>query len=228
MPRPVIERAMAAWGREKFWQYYGQTELPLCIAVLRPEDHIGDRLSACGQIAADIDLRLVDENGHDVTPGEPGEIVVRGPSATAGYFNAPDLTAQTYRDGWIHTRDVGVLDSNGFLFLKDRTSDMIISGGYNVYPREVEDALLTHPAVREAVVVGTPDPRWVEAVTAVVVLADGVIGDDRLRAELTAHVAARIASYKKPRTIVFRDAVPRTAVGKLDRKRLRADLAGNP
>ncbi|WP_067796591.1 class I adenylate-forming enzyme family protein [Actinomadura formosensis] len=225
MPRPVIERAMDLWGRERFWQYYGQTEIPLCIAVLRPEDHAGDRLAACGQLAADIELRLLDDQGREVADGEAGEIVVRGPSATAGYFNAPELTAQTYRDGWIHTRDVGVLDEHGFLFLKDRTSDMIISGGYNVYPREVEDALLTHPAVREAAVVGTPDPRWVEAVTAVIVPAGGATGDDALRAELTAHVTAQIASYKKPRRIVFRDAVPKTAVGKLDRKRLRADLA---
>src|SRR5699024_3346929 len=120
---------------------------------------------------------------------------------------------------------IGALDEHGFLFLKDRTSDMIISGGYNVYPREVEDALLTHTAVDEAVVVGTPDDQWVEAVTAVVVLADGVTGDDALRTELISHVAARIASYKKPRNIVFRDAIPKTAIGKLDRKQLRVTLA---
>ncbi|WP_066941795.1 class I adenylate-forming enzyme family protein [Microtetraspora fusca] len=225
MPRPTIERAMRGWGRERFWQYYGQTEIPLCIAVLRPEDHVGERLAACGQIAIEIDLRLLDEDGREVAPGEPGEIVVRGPSAIAGYFNAPELTAQTFRGGWVHTRDIGVLDDDGFLFLKDRTSDMIISGGYNVYPREVEDALLEHPAVREAAVVGTPDERWVEAVTAVVVVADGVEPDDELREKLVAHVAEKVASYKKPRKVVFRDAIPKTAVGKLDRKRLRVELA---
>ncbi|TDE20881.1 AMP-binding protein [Actinomadura sp. 6K520] len=225
MPRPVIERAMGAWGRERFWQYYGQTEIPLCIAVLRPEDHTGDRLAACGQVAADVDLRLLDEDGRPVRPGEPGEIVVRGPSACAGYFNAPELTADTFRDGWVHTRDVGVLDEDGFLFLKDRTSDMIISGGYNVYPREVEDVLLEHPAVREAAVVGTPDERWVEAVTAVVVLTEGTAPGDDLRERLIAHVTERVASYKKPRKIIFVDAVPKTAVGKLDRKTLRAEFA---
>ena len=224
MPRPTIERAMDVWGRERFWQYYGQTEIPLCIAVLRPEHHTSDRLAACGQIAADIELRLLDEAGREVPRGEPGEIVVRGPSASAGYHNAPELTDQTYIDGWIHTRDIGALDEHGFLFLKDRTSDMIISGGYNVYPREVEDALLTHTAVREAVVVGTPDDQWVESVTAVLVLADGTTGDDALRAELIAHVGERIASYKKPRDILFREAIPKTAVGKLDRKSLRAAL----
>ncbi|MFG2086887.1 class I adenylate-forming enzyme family protein [Spirillospora sp. NPDC048824] len=225
MPRPVIERAMGVWGRDRFWQYYGQTEIPLCIAVLRPEDHTGDRLAACGQISTEIELRLLDEDGREVPQGEPGEIVVRGPSSVAGYFDAPELTAETFRDGWVHTRDVGVLDDDGFLHLKDRTSDMIISGGYNVYPREVEDALLEHPAVREAAVVGTPDERWVEAVTAVVVLAPGTTADDELRERLVAHVTERVASYKKPRRIVFSDAVPKTAVGKLDRKTLRARLA---
>ena len=227
MPRPIIERAMSVWGRERFWQYYGQTEIPLCITVLRPEDHTGDRLAACGQLSLDMELRLVDEDGREAAPGEPGEIVVRGPSAAAGYFNAPELTAQGFGDGWVHTRDVGVLDENGFLFLKDRTSDMIISGGYNVYPREVEDALLTHPAVREAAVVGTPDERWVEAITAVVVLAEGAEADDQLREELIAHVAQKVASYKKPRNVVFSDAIPKTAVGKLDRKQLRAQLSAN-
>jgi len=227
MPRPVIERAMRVWGRERFWQYYGQTEIPLCIAVLRPEDHTGDRLAACGQISAEIDLRLLDEDGRETAPGEPGEIVVRGPSACAGYYNAPELTAEMFRDGWVHTRDVGVLDENGFLYLKDRTSDMIISGGYNVYPREVEDVLLEHPEVREAAVVGTPDERWVEAVTAVVVPAEGVTPDDALAERLIAHVTEKVASYKKPRRVVFVDAVPKTAVGKLDRKTLRARLSGD-
>ncbi|MFS2293389.1 MAG: AMP-binding protein [Actinomadura sp.] len=227
MPRPVIERAMRVWGRERFWQYYGQTEIPLCIAVLRPEDHTGDRLAACGQISAEIDLRLLDEDGRETAPGEPGEIVVRGPSACAGYYNAPELTAEMFRDGWVHTRDVGVLDENGFLYLKDRTSDMIISGGYNVYPREVEDVLLEHPEVREAAVVGTPDERWVEAVTAVVVPAEGVTPDDALAERLVAHVAEKVASYKKPRKVVFAEAIPKTAVGKLDRKTLRARFAGD-
>ncbi|MEU3557403.1 AMP-binding protein [Streptomyces fragilis] len=224
MPRPVIERVMGVWGQERFWQYYGQTEVPLCIAVLRPEDHTGERLAACGRLAVDVELRLLGEDGRPVAPGEPGEIVVRGPSACAGYFDAPDLTAQTFRDGWVHTRDVGVLDDQGFLYLKDRTSDMIVSGGFNVYPREVEDALLGHPAVREVAVVGTPDPRWIETVTAVIVPAQDVTPDDTLREELADHVAARIAAYKKPRRILFRDGLPKTVVGKINRKRLRGEL----
>jgi len=223
MPRAVIDRAMAHFGQHRFWQYYGQTEAPLCLAVLRPEDHVGDLLGACGRPSPDVEIRLVDADGAPVPQGEPGEILVRGPMSVAGYFNAPELTAETFdADGWAHTRDVGVFDDRGFLHLRDRTSDMIISGGYNVYPREVEDALLTHPMVLECAVVGAPDPKWVEAVTAFVVLRAGATATE---AELIAHVASQVASYKKPHRVLSADAIPKTAVGKLDRKSLRARLA---
>ncbi|MGO4325754.1 class I adenylate-forming enzyme family protein [Cupriavidus sp. 2TAF22] len=222
MPRPVIERAMALWGRHRFWQYYGQTEVPLCLAVLRPEDHHGERLGACGQVAPEVELRLVDEAGHDVPRGQPGEIAVRAPSAVAGYHDAPELTAQTFLPhGWVRTRDIGVFDADGFLHLKDRTSDMIVSGGYNVYPGEVENALLTHPAVRECAVIGLPDEKWVEAVSAVVVLHAGHPAGEALAAELAGHVAARLAAYKKPRRVLFAADLPKTAVGKMNRRELR-------
>ncbi|WP_031555144.1 class I adenylate-forming enzyme family protein [Parvularcula oceani] len=222
MPRPVIERAMKAWGRERFWQYYGQTECPLCIAVLRPEHHEGDRLGACGQPAVDVEIRLVGEDGADVPGGEPGEIAVRSPSMMAGYHDADDLNAETrLPGGWLRTRDVGVFDEAGFLTLKDRTSDMIVTGGYNVYPREVEDVLSGHPGVAECVVVGVPDDKWVEAVCAVVVPRAGHDPDE---GELIAHAASALASYKKPRRVVFAQAIPKTAVGKLDRKAVRASL----
>jgi acyl-CoA synthetase (AMP-forming)/AMP-acid ligase II len=219
MPRAVIERAMQLWGQHRFWQYYGQTEVPLCLAVLRPEDHSGELLDACGQPALDVEIRLIDHAGNDVPAGTPGEIAVRAPSAVAGYYNAAELTATTFAaDGWVHTRDIGVFDERGYLYLKDRTSDMIISGGYNVYPREVENALLTHPAVRECAVIGLPDKVWVEAVTAVVVLR---AGREASEAELIAHVASQIASYKKPQRVLFAGEIPKTAVGKLNRKQLR-------
>jgi acyl-CoA synthetase (AMP-forming)/AMP-acid ligase II len=222
MPRAVIERAIARFGQEKFWQYYGQTEAPLCLAVLRPEDHVGDRLGACGRPAADVEIILVDDQGAEVPAGETGEILVRAPSAAAGYFNAPDLTAQGFdAEGRVHTRDLGFFDAQGFLHLRDRTSDMIISGGYNIYPREVEDALAGHPAVLEVAVVGLPDDKWVEAVTAVVVLRDGAVVSE---AELIAEAASRIAAYKKPHRVVFVPSIPRTAVGKIDRKALKAQL----
>lgn len=219
MPRAVIQRAMAAWGRHRFWQYYGQTEVPLCLAVLRPEDHTDELLDACGQPAIDVELRLIDEAGNDVPPGTPGEIAVRAPSAVSGYHNAAGLNAETFVEGgWVRTRDVGVFDARGFLHLKDRTSDMIISGGYNVYPREVENALMSHPAVRECAVIGLPHEKWVEIVTAVVVLREGQQADE---AALIAHVADQLASYKKPQRVIFASEIPKTAVGKLNRRQLR-------
>lgn len=220
MPRVVIDRAIGIFGQQRFWQYYGQTKSPLCIAVLRPEDHEGDQLSACGRPALDCEIRLVDADGKDVGPGEPGEIIVRGPITISGYFNAPELNAATFgQDGWIYTRDVGKFDDRGFLHLLDRTSDMIISGGYNIYPREVEDALLAHADVLECAVIGTPDEKWVEAVTAFVVLRrEGAVDAD----ELIRFVSERLASYKKPHSIRFVDAIPKTAVGKLDRRKLRS------
>ena len=222
MPRAVIERAMAAWGRQRFWQYYGQTEVPLCLTVLRPEDHVEGLLDTCGQPAVDVEIRLLDEAGKEVPAGTPGEIAVRAPSAIGGYYNAPGLNAGTFIEGgWVRTRDVGVVDERGFLRLLDRTSDMIISGGYNVYPSEVENALLTHPAVRECAVVGMLDEKWVEAVTAVVVLR---AGHQPSEAELIAHVGELLAAYKKPRRIVFAGSLPKTAVGKMNRKGLRDSL----
>ncbi|HTD04005.1 class I adenylate-forming enzyme family protein [Undibacterium sp.] len=222
MPRAVIQKAMQHWGQHRFWQYYGQTEVPLCLAVLRPEEHTEELLGACGRPALDVELRLLDSDGKEAAPGTPGEIVVRAPSAVAGYYNAPELNAATFSaDGWVHTRDIGVFDSRGYLHIKDRTSDMIITGGYNVYPREVEDALSLHPAVQECAVVGTPDDKWVEVVTAVVVLRAGQSAGE---AELAEWVAARLASYKKPKRILFAADIPKTAVGKLNRKQLRDRL----
>ena len=223
MPRPVIERAMAAWGRERFWQYYGQTECPLTIAVLRPEDHVSDLLGACGKPAVDVEIRLLDDTGADVQPGQPGEIAVRGPAMMSGYHNAPQLNAEMFTaGGWLRTRDIGVFDDRGFLHLKDRTSDMIITGGYNVYPREIEDVLTEHPAVAECSVIGRKHPKWVEAVTAAIALKPGQTATEQ---ELIDFVAARVASYKKPQQIVFVESVPKTAVGKLNRKALR-DMLG--
>ena len=223
MPRSVLQRAMDQWGAHRFWQYYGQTEVPLCLAVLRPEDHTPQLMgSACGQPCIDVEMRLLDDQGNDVAPGEAGEITVRAPSAVHGYYNAQQLNEETFTpDGWVRTRDIGVLDEQGFLHLKDRKSDMIITGGYNVYPLEVENTLLTHPAVRECVVVGMPDEKWVEKVTAAVVLREGLQVEE---GELVAHVAAQLASYKKPQRIFFVQEITKTAVGKLNRRAMRERL----
>jgi acyl-CoA synthetase (AMP-forming)/AMP-acid ligase II len=225
MPLPVIKRALELWG-PRFVQYYGQTEAPLFIAKLDKQDHIGPgaerRLLACGRPSTDCEIRLVDDRGGDVNPGEQGEIALRAPFVMAGYFNAPDLNASTFIEGgWLRTRDVGRFDEDGYLYLVDRTSDMIITGGYNVYPREVEDALMAHPAVLECAVVGAPHEKWVEAVTAFVVLKPGrAVSTD----ELKVFARDRLASYKAPRSVTFIDLLPRSPVGKVLRRALRDPL----
>ncbi|NNM76463.1 AMP-binding protein [Sphingomonas sp. ID1715] len=213
MPRPLIERALASLG-PRFVQFYGQTEAPLAIAALGKEDHLDPgRLASCGRPSRDVELRI------DAPPGEAGEVMLRAPFQMAGYHDEPELNAETITDGgWLRTRDIGRLDSDGYLTLVDRTSDMIVTGGYNVYPKEVEDMLLTHPAVSEAVVIGVPDQKWGEAVLAFVVLRAGAAaGVEALRG----HCRERLARYKVPKEIRFIDAVPISAVGKPLRRALR-------
>jgi fatty-acyl-CoA synthase len=225
MPLPVIRRALELWG-PRFVQYYGQTEAPLFITRLDKEDHVGPsaerRLLACGRPSVDCEIRLIDDKGLDVEPGEQGEIALRAPFTMAGYFNAPDLNAATFVEGgWLRTRDVGRFDEDGYLYLVDRTSDMIITGGYNVYPREVEDALLAHPAVLECAVVGAPHEKWVEAVTAFVALRpDRTASED----ELIEFARERLAGYKVPKSVRFTDQIPKSAVGKVLRRALRDPL----
>jgi len=222
MPRGTIVRALALWG-PRFVQYYGQSEAPLFIAALTKQDHVGPdaerRLMSCGRVSVDCEVRLVGEDGGDVGAGQAGEIVVRAPFCMAGYFNAEALNEATVLPGgWLKTRDVGRFDDDGYLYLVDRTSDMIVSGGYNVYPREVEDVLSNHPAVREVVVVGLPHDKWGEVVTAFVVLREGaaVTADD-----LMAHAREGLAAYKAPKDVRLIDEIPKSAVGKLLRRAIR-------
>jgi acyl-CoA synthetase (AMP-forming)/AMP-acid ligase II len=228
MPLPVIKRALELWG-PRFVQYYGQTEAPLFITRLDKQAHVGPgaerRLLACGRPSVDCEIRLIDDKGNDAAPGEQGEIALRAPFAMAGYFNAPDLNAATFVEGgWLRTRDVGRFDEDGYLYLVDRTSDMIITGGYNVYPREVEDALLAHPAVLECAVVGAPHEKWVEAVTAFVVLRSGKAASED---ELIEFTRERLASYKVPKSVRFIEQIPKSAVGKILRRALRDPLWKN-
>lgn len=213
MPRPLIERALATFG-PRFVQFYGQTEAPLAIAALGKEDHLdARRLASCGRPSSDVELRI------DAPPGEAGEVMVRAPFQMAGYHDEPQLNAETLtNDGWLRTRDIGRLDQDGYLTLVDRTSDMIVTGGYNVYPKEVEDMLLTHPAVREAVVIGVPDQKWGESVLGFVVVRTGATAETEA---LRRHCQERLARYKVPKKIRFIDAVPMSAVGKPLRRALR-------
>jgi acyl-CoA synthetase (AMP-forming)/AMP-acid ligase II len=220
MPRPVIERGLALWG-PRFVQYYGQTEAPLAICVLDKQAHVGEgaqvRWGACGRPATDCEIRLIDEAGRDVKPGEPGEVALRAPFRMKGYLEADALNAETILPGdWLRTRDIGRWDEEGYLHLVDRTSDMIVTGGYNVYPREVEDILTAHVAVRECAVVGLPDDRWGEVVTAFVAVREPVE-----EAVLIAFARERLADYKSPRAVRFVDEIPKSPVGKPLRRALR-------
>lgn len=222
MPRPVMLRALKLWG-PRFAQYYGQSEAPIFITNLTHQDHVGpkaeQRLASCGRPSIDCEIKLVNEDGDEVAAGEAGEIALRTPFAMKGYYNAPELNAQMFLPGgWLRTRDVGRFDEDGYLYLVDRTSDMIVTGGYNVYPREVEDALAAHPAVREVVVVGLPDDKWGESVAAFVALRAGASAED---AELIAFARERVASYKVPKQVRFIDEVPKSPVGKLLRRAVR-------
>ena len=202
-------------------QVYGTTETCPIAAYLRIED-ARRKAGAAGLPALYCALRIVDENDDDVPAGADGEILVRGPNVMQGYWNAPAATATALRGGWYHSGDIGHVDVEGYLHVVARKYDLIISGGENIYPAEIENVLLEHPAIVEACVVGCPDERWGEAVVAAVVLKPGV----RLSAtDVMAMLDGRIARYKQPRAVRFVDSLPRTALGKVQREQLRAVVA---
>ena len=159
--------------------------------------------------------------------GEPGEICVAGPLLAGGYWKLPDETAETFRDGWMHTGDVAREDEDGFWFIVDRTKDMIVTGGFNVFPREVEDVVAEHPAVAQVGVIGVPDERWGEAVTAIVVLREGAELTDDVVAEIKESVKQRKGGVQAPKQVIATDALPLTGLGKPDKKALRAQYWGD-
>jgi acyl-CoA synthetase (AMP-forming)/AMP-acid ligase II len=220
----LLQEAMAAFG-PIFTQVYGMTE---CVVgtILHAHEHRPDgtaaqarRLASAGQPFFDHAIRVAAPDGSDCAPEEIGDILIRGPSLMTGYWNNSAATVEALRDGWMHTGDVGFFDSEAFLFIVDRKKDMIVSGGENIYSREVEEALLAHPAVLQAAVIGVPDARWGESVKACIVLRpDCAASED----EIIAHCRSQIASYKKPRSVDFLEALPRLFNGKIDKKELRA------
>jgi fatty-acyl-CoA synthase len=208
-----------------FFQFYGQAEAPMTVTVLRRAEHdINDpmRLASCGRPVPWVHVALLDDQDREVPEGEPGEICVRGPLVMAGYLNKPELTKEVFAGDWLHTGDVAVKDSEGFFRIVDRKKDMIISGGFNVYPREVEDILSAHSSVAQCAVIGVPDPHWGEAVKAIVVLRPGA---QPCAPELIALVRDRKGAVQAPKSVDFVDAIPVTAVGKPDKKSLRARYA---
>jgi fatty-acyl-CoA synthase len=218
MPLPVLRRAIETIGCS-FTQGYGLTET-IEATFLVAADHAldaGDRLASAGREAVNAEVRVVDFEGTELPPGERGEIVIRSPSVIREYWRAPEATAAAIQDGWFHTGDIGRRDEDGYLYVVDRLKDVIISGGENVYPKDVEDVLYTHPAVDEVAVIGTPDEHWGEVVTAVVVTRETVAAE-----ELLEHCRERLAGYKRPRLVRFVDALPRNPSGKILKRELRA------
>ncbi|MEN3300505.1 AMP-binding protein [Pseudonocardia sp.] len=211
-------------------QLFGQSEAPMMVSTMAPRDHLNadgsvarDRLSSAGRPAPLVTVAIMGEGGALLPSGERGEIVVRSSLVMAGYYKNPEATAEVSARGWHHTGDIGYLDDQGFLFIVDRAKDMVITGGFNVYSAEVEQALMAHEAVRDCAVVGLPDEKWGERVTAVVQLQPGVCVSTE---ELTAFVKARIGSVKAPKQVEFRPDLPRSTVGKVLKTDVRRDLLG--
>jgi acyl-CoA synthetase (AMP-forming)/AMP-acid ligase II len=226
MYRADIEAALALLG-PKFVQIYGQGESPMTITALSRADHSnteGRRLASVGRAHSAVEVRVVDAERMPLPPGEPGEIEVRGLTVMRGYWNNPEATARTLRDGWLLTGDIGVLDEDGYLTLSDRSKDVIISGGSNIYPREVEEVLLTHPAVREASVVGEPDSDWGETVVAFVVAPDA---PPDLEAVLDRVCLGSIARFKRPKRYLLVPELPKNNYGKVLKTELRRRLQGD-
>jgi acyl-CoA synthetase (AMP-forming)/AMP-acid ligase II len=217
----LLERAQDIFG-PVLANTYGQAEAPMCITCLQPEDHTG-RFGSAGRPYTLAQVRVVDDDDRELPPGEEGEVVTRGPHVMAGYLHQPEETAKTLRGGWLHTGDLGTADEDGFITLLDRRHDMIISGGFNVYPRAVEDVLLAHPAVKEAAVVGIVDERWGEKVHAVVSTRAPVAED-----ELLAFAAERLAGYKRPRSVEFWEELPKSGPGKILRRSVRDQVRARP
>jgi long-chain acyl-CoA synthetase len=213
-------RAIDLFG-PRLYQLFGQGEAPMTITGLPQSQHEEKmRLETCGIARTGVEVRIFDGDDHELPPGEVGEIVTRSDCVMAGYWQNPQATAKTLRGGWLHTGDVGSLDTEGFLTIKDRSKDMIISGGANIYPREIEEVLLRHPAVAECSVVGRMHPEWGEEVVAFVVLNGSAD-----KAELDALCLDNIARFKRPKDYRFVDALPKNNYGKVLKTELRKLLA---
>ncbi|AKJ14991.1 acyl-CoA synthetase [Streptomyces incarnatus] len=220
MPVPVLERLRERLPRLAFYNCFGQSEIGPLATVLGPDEHEG-RLDSCGRTVLFVDARVVDEQGEEVPDGTPGEIVYRSPQLCEGYWDKPEETAEAFRDGWFHSGDLAVRDADGYFTIVDRVKDVINSGGVLVASRQVEDALYTHEAVAEAAVIGLPDERWIEAVTAVVVRRGEVTEE-----QLIAHVKEKLAPFKAPKRVLFVDELPRNASGKILKRELRDRFSG--
>jgi acyl-CoA synthetase (AMP-forming)/AMP-acid ligase II len=223
-----LVRALDVFG-PRLAQLFGQGESPMTITVLSRQDHEGDRsdahlerLGSCGLARTGVEVRIVGDDGQPLAEGDIGEVVTRSDCVMSGYWNNPEATARALRDGWLWTGDVGSMDARGYLTLRDRSKDMIISGGTNIYPREIEEVLLRHPAVLECSVVGQPHADWGEEVVAFIVTRDGQSASVH---ELDDLCLANIARFKRPKHYHFKTALPKNNYGKVLKTALRRELA---
>lgn len=221
IPLDLLKGAMNVF-RCEFVQTYGLTETAAQTTYLPPGDHDPDgneRMKSAGKALPNIQIRIVDDHGNNLPPREIGEICVNSPANMIGYWNSPEATAKTIVDGWVHTGDAGYMDEDGYVYIHDRIKDMVVSGGENIYPAEVESAIYGHPAVADVAVIGVPDDKWGEAVKAVVVLEQE---QSCTAEELIAYAKEYIAAYKAPKSVDFTDELPRNPSGKILKKDLRA------
>jgi long-chain acyl-CoA synthetase len=224
MPVELLKKALTIFPCG-FAQMYGQTESGPFTTVLRPEDHILDgteksiaRLASSGKPALNYEIRIVDENDDDVPVGDVGEIIGRSEAMTIGYWQMPEATAEKLKNGWLHTGDLGRFDEDGYIYIVERKNDMIISGGVNVYPREIEEILYTNPVVSEVSVIGLPDEHWGEVVKAVIVLKKGAVATE---AEIIEFCGKHLAGFKKPKSVDFWEELPKSSTGKILKKDIR-------
>jgi long-chain acyl-CoA synthetase len=229
MPEEPLRRAIQVFGPGKLVQIYGQSECPVTLTVLHGNEHRLDtpwpqRLTSAGRPWATVEVRVVDDSGAEVAPGAMGEVVLRGPHLMSGYWKRPQTTAETVRDGWLHTNDMGRIDEHGFVYLLGRKDEMIISGGYNIAPREIEDVLYQWASVQEAAVLGEPDAEWGQAVVAYVCLRDAPQEAQARARDLLEFTRPRLG-FKRPKRIYLMRELPKNPAGKIQKKALTPSAA---
>jgi fatty-acyl-CoA synthase len=217
MPVEVLKELAARLPNVRLWNLYGQTEIAPLATMLAPEDQLR-KPGSCGKAVINVETRVVDDDMQDVAVGEVGEIVHRSPHLMLGYFNDPEKTAASFSGDWFHSGDLATIDAEGYITVVDRKKDMIKTGGENVASREVEEMIYRMPAVSEVAVIGLPDAKWVEAVTAVIVVK---AGQSLTEDEVIAHCNAHMAHFKCPKRVVFSEALPKNPSGKLLKRELR-------
>jgi long-chain acyl-CoA synthetase len=223
---PLLLRALQAFPDVDFIHVYGMTETSAAVSTLPisrdPVVLNSERIRSAGQAGVSAEIRIADEQGRELPPGTPGEILVRGPAVMQGYWGREEDSLKALAGGWLHTGDGGTMDAHGYLYVIDRIKDMVITGGENVYPAEVENALCSHPAVAACAVIGVPHEKWGEAVHAFVVLRPGASATDL---ELDQHCRSQIGAFKCPKSYELRDKLPLTAAGKVQKTELRKSVA---